>query len=204
MEVIGFAASIISLASLFSTCIDLIEKIESYKDCGSELRSVTVQFDADKHLFRKWAQSVGIYQVKLNNTQHEDLENPETRAIVEKILSSILEIFDKTESVASKLQHISEGDPKLSQENALFSHGIVPSQQFQLPVSRTNRIKWALTRKAKFIAQVQQFEALVRRLHSLVPPHTTRRAVEVKPGTGLGFSTFSDGIYPDMLIADGH
>src|SRR5277367_3043053 len=163
MEVIGFAASIVSLASLFSTCTDLIEKIESYKDCDSELHSVTVQFDADKHLFRKWAQNVGIYQVKLNDTQHEDLENPETSAIVEKILSSILEIFGKTESVVSKLQHISEADPKLSQENALFSHGIVHSQQFQLRVSRTNRIKWALTRKAKFIGQVQQFGALVQR-----------------------------------------
>jgi hypothetical protein len=202
MEAIGFAASIVSLASLFSACTDLIEKIESYKDCGSELRSVTVQFDADKHLFRKWAQNVGIYQIKLNDTQHEDLENPETREIVEKILSSILEIFGKTESIVSKLQHISEAGPKFSQENALFPHGIVHSQQFQLPVSRTNRIKWALTRKAKFIAQVQQFGALVQRLHSLVPPHTTRRAVNVKPGAGLGFSISSDGIYPNMLIAD--
>jgi hypothetical protein len=140
----------------------------------------------------------------LNDTQHEDLENPETRAIVENMLSSILEIFGKTESVVSKMQHISEADPKLSQENALFSHGSVLNQQFQLPVSRANRMKWALTRKAKFIEQVRQFGSLVQRLHSLVPPHTTRRAVNVKLGTGLGFSNSSNGIYLDMLIVHCH
>lgn len=194
MEPIGFVASIVSLASLFSTCIDVIDRIDSYKECGFELRSITVQFDADKHLFRKWAQSVGIYQVELKDTQHKNLENPETRAIVQNILRSILEIFGKTESVVSKLQHISEADPKPPQENALFSQGSVLNRQLQLPVSRPNRFRWALTRKAKFISQVQQFGALVQRLHSLVPPHTTKRVVYVKAGTGAGFSNSSDGI----------
>jgi hypothetical protein len=104
MEPIGFAVGIAGLAGLFSVCLDVIDKVDSYKDFGVESRSIIAQFEADKHLFTKWAQDVGIDKDKIKNNHHSHLDNPKTNLIVRKILSSIQEIFIKTERTVSNLQ----------------------------------------------------------------------------------------------------
>jgi hypothetical protein len=76
-----------------------------------ESRSIIAQFEADKHLFTKWAQDVGIDEDKLNNNCHSYLDNPKTNLIVQKILSSIQEIFSKTEGTVSNLQPAVEAGP---------------------------------------------------------------------------------------------
>jgi hypothetical protein len=73
----GFAG----LASLFSTCLDVIERVDSYKDFGVESRCIIARFEADKHPFTKWAQDVGIYKDKPKNNYR--LDNPETILIVQ-------------------------------------------------------------------------------------------------------------------------
>src|SRR5277367_1689982 len=97
MEAIGLAVGVAGLAGLFSTCLDVVDKVDSYRDYGFESRSIVAQFEADKLLFQKWAQSVGIDKGKLKDTHHRDLDNPETVSMVERILSSIQEIFSRTE-----------------------------------------------------------------------------------------------------------
>jgi len=199
MEPIGFAIGIAGLASLFTTCIDVMDKIDSYKEYGAESRSIIALFEADRLLFRKWARSVGIHEGNLEDAQHEDLENPELAKTVEKILTSILEVFDKTESALSKQQHVSHAGTKNSQESALFSQGSILNQQ--LPASRRNKIRWALAGKQKFIAQVQRFGDLVQRLITLVPPNTSKSAVNAELGEGLGFVNLSDSICSNILVA---
>jgi hypothetical protein len=76
----------------------------SYKDYRVESRSIIAQFEADKHLFTKWAQDVGMGKDKLKNNYHSHLDNPEINLIVQKILPSIQEIFSKTEGTVSNLQ----------------------------------------------------------------------------------------------------
>lgn len=73
----GFAG----LAGLFSTCLGVIERVDSYKDFGAESRSIIAQFEADKYLFAKWAQDVGIDKDNLKNNYH--LDNPETILILQ-------------------------------------------------------------------------------------------------------------------------
>lgn len=196
MESIGLVVGFAGLVGLFSTCLDVIDKIDSYRDYAFESQSIVAQFEADKLLFQKWAQSVGIDRGKSKDTHNRDLDNPETALMVEKILSSIQEIFSKTEGIISHLQPVSEAGPKSSRENAPFSHGSIQNQKFQVPMSRRQRIGWALKGKAKFITQIQQFGALVQRLHSLVPPDAIKRAVNAKTGTALdGLGNSSNGIY---------
>lgn len=67
MEPISFTAGIVGLVGLFSVCLDVIDKVDSYKEFGLESRSVVAQFKADKHLFANWAQDVGIHKSKLKN-----------------------------------------------------------------------------------------------------------------------------------------
>ena len=199
----GTVVEFARLAGLFSTCLDVINKGDSYSDYAFESRPIVAQFEADKLLFQKWAQNVGIDIGKSKDTHHRDLDNPETALMVERILSSIQEIFSKTEGTISHLQPVSEAGPKSSQDNAPYSHGSTQNQKFQVPMSRRHRIGWALKGKAKFIAQIQQFGALVQRLHSLVPPDAIKRAVGMKTGTALdGLRNSSNGIYSAILTSE--
>ena len=111
MEPIGFTIGVVGLTGLFSVCLDVIDKVDSYKDYGVESRSIIAQFKADKHLFTKWAQDVGIDKNKLKKNYHTNLDNQETNLIVQEILSSIQEIFSKTEGTVSNLQPVVEAGP---------------------------------------------------------------------------------------------
>lgn len=162
----GFAG----LAGLFSTCLDVIERVDSYKDFGIESRSIIAQFEADKYLFTKWAQDVGIDKDLEKGNRNYYLDNPETILIVQSILSSIQEIFGKTKSTMSSLLPVVKADPTLFPDGIRFLTEHEKPQTFEGAVSRRSKIGWSLRNKSKFIYQVQQFGALVQRLHSLVPP----------------------------------
>ncbi|KAH6664589.1 ankyrin-1 [Halenospora varia] len=58
MEPIGLTVGVIGLAGLFSVCLDVIDKVDSYKDYGVKSRSIVALFEGYKHLFKKWAQDI--------------------------------------------------------------------------------------------------------------------------------------------------
>jgi hypothetical protein len=194
MEPIGFAVGVVGLAGLFSVCLDVIDKVDSYKEFGVESRSVIAQFEADKHLLTKWAQDVGIDKDKLNINHHGHLDNPATNLIVQKILSSIQEIFSKTEGAMSNLQPVVEVRPTSFPDGVRFLNTRPKSQKPEGAISKRGRIGWSLRSKAKFISQVQQFGALVQRLHSLVPPDGLTGPVNLHKGT-IGNDLTSNGMY---------
>jgi hypothetical protein len=82
MEPISFTIGVVGLASLFSVCLDVIDKVGSYKDFGFDSRAIITQFKADKHLFTKWAQDVGISKDKPKENYHKYLDDPEMYLIV--------------------------------------------------------------------------------------------------------------------------
>jgi hypothetical protein len=193
MEPIGFTVGVVGLAGLFSVCLDVIDKMDSYKEFGLESRTIIAQFKADKHLFTKWAQDVGIDKNKLKNNYHTRLDNQETNSIVQEILSSIQEIFSKTEGTMSNLQPIVEAGPTYFPDGIRFLNTRQKSQKPEGAISKRGRIGWALRSKAKFIYQVQQFGALVQRLHSLVPPDGLTGPENTHKGT-IGNDLTSNGI----------
>jgi len=170
MEPIGFTVGVVRLAGLFSVCLDVIDKVDSYKDFGVDSRAIIAQFKADKHLFTQWAQDVGIDNNKLKNKYHTRLDNQEINSIVQEILSSIQEIFSRTEGTMSNLQPVVEAGPTSFPDGIRFLNTRQKAQKPRGAISQRSRIGWSLRSKAKFISQVQQFGALVQRLHSLVPP----------------------------------
>jgi hypothetical protein len=193
MEPVGLAVGIAGLAGLFSVCLDLVDRVDSYKDFGVESRSIAAQFEADKHLFAKWAQDVGIYNDKQMKYYNNDLDNPETNLIVQKILSSMQEIFGKTERTVSNLQPVEEAGPTSYPNGIRFLN---TRKTFQAPegaISKRSKIGWSLRSKAKFVYQVQQFGALVQRLYSLVPPDIQSKPVNPRDGL-LPFETIVGNI----------
>ncbi|KAG9228536.1 ankyrin [Amylocarpus encephaloides] len=183
MEPIGLAVGVVGLAGLFSTCLEVIDKVDSYKGFGVESRSINAQLEADKLLFTKWAQDVGIDKVKSHNDYQSQLDNPQTNLIVQKILSSIQEIFCKTEDTVSNLQPVVEAGPTSFPNGIHFLNTRQKSQNPKGAMSMRSRIGWSLKSKANFLCQVQQFGALVQRLYSLVPPDGLAGRVNVHRGT---------------------
>ncbi|KAH8670344.1 ankyrin-1 [Tricladium varicosporioides] len=84
MEPIGLTVGVIGLAGVFSVCLDVIEKVDSYKDYGVESRSIVALFEGYKYLFKKWAQDVGINNPESNNNHYNQLDNAETKLRVHR------------------------------------------------------------------------------------------------------------------------
>jgi hypothetical protein len=154
------------------------------------------QFEADKHLFTKWAQAVGIDKNTDTLKNHYHLDNPETVLIIQNILSSVQEIFSQTKSTMSSLQPVVEAGPTSFPESV---HFLKERRKFTNPdgaISKRSRIGWSLRRKAKFISQVQQFGALVQRLHSLVPLDMPTGAGNMQKDTVGSDLSSSNGMNP--------
>ncbi|KAK2016068.1 ankyrin-1, partial [Colletotrichum eremochloae] len=60
MEPVGLAVGVVGLAGLFSTCLEAVQKIDSYKNFGRDSRFLEAQFNASKHRFTEWGQAVGF------------------------------------------------------------------------------------------------------------------------------------------------
>ncbi|KAH8887581.1 hypothetical protein GQ53DRAFT_623347, partial [Thozetella sp. PMI_491] len=151
-------AGLAGLAGLFSTCLDLLERIDAFKEFEVESESIAAQFEADRLLFCQWAEQVGFRDGKLLDQHHPRLEDPQTAAVVGKVLSSIQKLFGGTQST----------DPHLP-------FGLAPSLKAPIDnhktpaTSKRIRARWALKGKARCVAQTQQFSAFVQSLQSLVP-----------------------------------
>lgn len=100
MEAAGLGIGVAGLVGLFNTCVDIIERVDSYKDVGGESRgesrSLLARFEADRVRLRQWGQIVGLDKHQPDdhdNYQHyKALEDPAVRIAVRQILQSIKDI----------------------------------------------------------------------------------------------------------------
>jgi Prion-inhibition and propagation len=173
MEPVGLAVGIAGLAGLFSVCLDVVEKVDSYKNFGVEFRSVIAQFDGHKLRFRKWGKGVGIEKDILADKHHKDLDDPQTFASVEKILSSIQEFCLSADNTRLTLEPTSKFSAKSSLRDSLVSEGHTRYQMDKESSSKWKKMEWAFRKKARFVAQVEEFRMLVQALYDLVPPDGT-------------------------------
>jgi hypothetical protein len=172
MESVGFAIGLVGLAGLFSTCLDLVDRVDSFRQFESELQSIARLFEVDKHRFRKWGDRVGVQNsttLQLNTRHHEELDDSETLAAIKLILTAIQETFGKTEIALSSYQHKPEPATRSRQQNTVLPGSPVP-QGNQASTLKRIKARWALKGKEKVIFQIQQFSSLVQRLYYLVPP----------------------------------
>ncbi|KAF2469631.1 ankyrin-1, partial [Lindgomyces ingoldianus] len=59
MEPAGLAVGTIALVSLFSTCLEALEKLDNYKNFQIDSHHLAAQFEVDKLRFEKWGLAVG-------------------------------------------------------------------------------------------------------------------------------------------------
>lgn len=144
MEPVGLAVGLVGLAGLFNTCLDVIDKFESYKDFSQESHSLDARFRAQKLRLEQWMKAVGFDENRISDTHH--------RALDDKVMASMVRDL----ILAIKNCCGDQDGPAL----------------LQLPApreSKRTKINWALRSKTKRISQIEKFVALVQTLYDLIP-----------------------------------
>lgn len=154
MEPVGLA---IGLVTLFRTCQEVIENIDTYKHSGPESRALKTRFDLNQKLFQSWAESVGISSAERKGSLHPLLDDPETASLVQRALVNIVENFHVTSSTSA-----SAGSTPGALAPYFNRHNLLSSKK--------DRVKWALGGKTNFAKKVDDFQNLVADLRNLVPP----------------------------------
>ena len=97
-EAIGLAASLISLASLFSTCIDCFECYRTAKDCPRQIKTKLVKLDFEKTRLLIWANEVGLTSTDASS-RNSGIEHHEDalRATLEQIYDLLTEAKEMQE-----------------------------------------------------------------------------------------------------------
>lgn len=143
MEPVGL---VVGIAALFSTCLEAVEKVESYRSFGADSNTLGTRFQAAKVLLEQWGRSVGFEKGVLSEEHSPELDNFDTEVAVEDILRIIKTICH----------------PGTHHRAA---HGpIGPSSG-----SKRQKLKWVLGDKQKQEEKVGLFEILVHQLCQLVP-----------------------------------
>jgi hypothetical protein len=170
MEPVGLTVGVLGLAGLFNTCLDILEKFDSWRDFGSESRSLAAQFKVHKLRLEQWGQAVGFEHQGLLDEHSKLLDDPRTLSIVEELLSAIKNICGYDDNAFP--------EPAPGVDNKSIKAQTFKSHHLHAPVeSKRQKLSWALRNKAKRIAQVEQFASLVENLYRLVPINGERGTV---------------------------
>ncbi|KAF5552234.1 ankyrin repeat domain-containing protein [Fusarium napiforme] len=160
MEPVGLA---VGLVGLFSTCMDVMQRVDSYRTAGRDSRQLDAQLNATMHLFERWGDGVGISKGKLSDNHHPDLDDPRTFAVVQGLLNSIKD-FSTTSNEPPSPNGLQK-TPSFPISGDVSSHGS--------KISRWQKTAWALRGKLKQTSHVQALAGLVSDLYNVVPPDTT-------------------------------
>ncbi|KAM0235337.1 hypothetical protein ACHAP5_009732 [Fusarium lateritium] len=161
MEAVGLA---VGLVGLFSTCLEAVQRIDSYKTAGRDSRLLCAQIDATMHLFERWGDSVGIGKGKLSDNHHPALDDPKTFSVVKNLLQSFEEFSTATTTYNATGPKAIQRVPSIPLPNS--------ASQNLSKNSRWQRTGWALRGKLKQTNHVEALATLVSELYSVVPPET--------------------------------
>ncbi|UZP43317.1 hypothetical protein NXS19_011133 [Fusarium pseudograminearum] len=145
MEAVGL---VLGVAGLFSTCIEAVEKVQSYRSFGPDSSTINTRFQTAKVLLEQWGRSVGFENGILLATHNENLDDPDTVVAVKDVLNIIKSIC------------------QLGSQ-----HRAANGANGSLIAGRRQKLKWAFGDKEKQQEQVELLERLVEQLRHLVSEH---------------------------------
>lgn len=181
MEPIGLAVGLVSLAGLFSTCLEALDKVDSWKNYEDEYGDLEAQYEAQKFVFKRWGQAVGLGEKDIHGKDIEISDDPRLNVIVGRLFESIKRIKTWGDGASSvPLQGADKSHTGDSRSNALFN-------------AKMKKLRWSLRGKAKRILQVQRLTSIVDDLEKLIPTNGEKGQV----------SNYADSINTDGMLRDG-
>ncbi|CAJ0544352.1 Ff.00g035730.m01.CDS01, partial [Fusarium sp. VM40] len=171
MEAVGLA---VGLVGIFSTCLEAVQRIDSYKTAGRDTRLLRAQLNATMHLFERWGDSVGIGKGKLSDNHHPALDDPKTFSVIKNLLESFEEFSAATTTYDATSPSAIQRVPSFTLPD--------PSTKNASKPSTWEKTSWALRGKLKRRNQVEALASLVSELYNIVSPETAAVAsVTQKP-----------------------
>ncbi|GKT61429.1 ankyrin repeat domain-containing protein 52 [Colletotrichum tofieldiae] len=171
MEAVGLAVGVVGLAGLFSSCLEAVEKFDSYNNFSRDSHSLATIFETDKHRFEQWGRAVGFEKGKLSELHHPALDDAKNLAVVCKLLTSIQNFCSGDDHALN--HQPTPADSKFLKDDPFFTRQAQP--RHSPPVdSKRQKVAWALSGKTKRTGHVQTFAVLVQYLYSVVPPDDTK------------------------------
>lgn len=179
MEPVGLAVGVLGLAGLFSSCLDAVERFDSWRNFTDESRTLGTRLEAEKIRLKTWGRVVGFDSGTVSASRHEALEDPQIISIIREHLSAIENLCKNTDGTFLPVAGTSARHARRAQAlGRLEAHASAPSE------SRRHKVRWALRDKAKCTAQVETLRQLVQNLHDLVPPDGAKGTRHAQPRAG--------------------
>jgi len=160
---IGLAASAITLASLFTSCVECFHYFKSAQHCPEEAERLLVKLDCEKARLLTWGNTVGILHTS-NEGRFSQLDEPDKDILIRRCLAQIIALLTDGE----KLQKDYGSRPATKADGQNRIHvGLLSSNSmgiFQTAKRRffarfggaqgkpslLSRTKWAIRDRAKF------------------------------------------------------
>ncbi|CAO1599060.1 hypothetical protein XANCAGTX0491_002806 [Xanthoria calcicola] len=178
-EALGVAASLISLASLFGTCIECFTYYRAAKDCPRQIKTKLVKLDIEKTRLLMWANQVGLVSTD-PSSRNPGLERHEAnlRQTMEQIQFLLAEANKMQERYGMR-QHEQpiaaiEASPDLVSRNNLDTF-TASYRRFRgrfvepgMGPKLTARVRWAILDENKFEGLLKTLKDFVDNLFWLV------------------------------------
>ncbi|KAM4063698.1 ankyrin repeats (3 copies) domain-containing protein [Hirsutella rhossiliensis] len=161
MEAAGLAIGAVGLISLFNSCLDALDRIDSFREFGRETQYLQNQLDSARLRLRQWGDAVGLERGKLSKCHHDLLDDSETFALIQETLIIIEQECFETEEPQGK-----DHDLKFCKHEDDYKGRY---RQAHNPSFR-RKLGWSLRRKEKRTGQIQRVRSLVQNLYDLIPP----------------------------------
>jgi hypothetical protein len=191
MDAASLAVGIVSLAALFSACVDCFELIESRSSYGRDSIILLAKFDIQILRFLHWGQIVGLVGSS-GDPCSPVLGDRDTKQTIESILNCIKLLFTDAEAMKTKygLRPVPEfamgeamhpgnlpaarlstdGIARFRASFAKFMSGIENVQRRGTMLGKT---RWAIHDKTQFAAIVTDVRHLIQGLLDIVPQAVT-------------------------------
>jgi hypothetical protein len=161
MEPAGLALGSIGLAGLFSTCLDVIDRVDTWRNFAVESQALRTRLETEKLRLEKWGEAVGFKNGQLSHSHSEAFDDP-------RILSRVHEQLLAIRNVCQDSKNRCDLAPRT--EGTRIVAGL---QGWLNPGSKMHKLKWTLRNKLRSTAQVETLEVLLQGLYNLVPPGPT-------------------------------
>ena len=179
-EVVGLAASAITLAALFSNCIDCFSYFKAAQNCSAEAETLLVKLDCEKAKLLVWANTVGILRTDFQR-RYPLLADLEQEILIRRCIDQIIALLTDGQKLQAEYGSRPTAQTEIQRYVAVMSVNsmkifkIVKRRFFVRAGGLTempnwlSRIKWAIRDGAKFRILLFHLREFVDNLIQLVP-----------------------------------
>src|SRR5687768_4773852 len=109
MEPVGLAVGVVGLAGLFSSCLEAVDKIQSYLKFEGDSHVLDVKFATARIQLERWGRQVGFDDGELLADHHPALDDAALSAAVVSLINIIKTICNANDAVARQPKRTNSG-----------------------------------------------------------------------------------------------